>query len=112
MIALQTLERIKKKLAAGELSHLLATDSNKKEDDNSHESVDWPRKKIRSSPIDLLTSEEGFILKLNTCLSMDLGFHALLNDDKWCCRLFQEYVIKNGILQWILILISVSSSAA
>ena len=51
-------------------------------DEDSDESVGRPHKKQVLKV--LSTLEQKFILNLNGCLSMHLGFYAPCNDDEWC----------------------------
>jgi hypothetical protein len=62
-------------------------------DEDSDESVSGPCHK--NKPKIHSTTQEKFILNLNSCLSMHLGFYSPCSDDKWCCRPPSKLANKN-----------------
>jgi hypothetical protein len=84
-----TLNEMIKRLADGDFKDIY--DSRNYEDSN--ESDGRPHKKRK--PKMLSTSEEKFILNLNSCLLMHLGFYAPCNDDEWCCCPLLKLANKN-----------------
>ena len=73
-----TFNEMKIRLAHGDLKVAL----DPRLDEDSDESVGRPDKK--RVPKVLSTLEQKFILNLNSCLPMHLGFYAPCNDDEWC----------------------------